>query len=65
MGLINNNKDFSYCEEMTEKTKWVACWGNATSITNRREAIYAKNITLRYPIRMCFNKRKVMPSAML
>ena len=55
MGLINNNKDFSYCEEMTEKTKWVACWGNATSITNRREAIYAKNITLRYPIRMCFN----------
>jgi len=40
---------------MTDKTKWVACWGNATSITNRREAIYAKNITLRYPIRMCFN----------
>lgn len=35
--------------------KWVACWGNATSITNRQEAIYAKNITLRYPIRMCFS----------
>lgn len=40
---------------MTENNKWVACWGNATSITNRREAIYAKDLTLRYPIRMCFN----------
>ena len=40
---------------MTDKTKWVACWGNATSITNRREAIYAKDLTLRYPIRMCFS----------
>ena len=36
-------------------TKWVACWGNATSITDRREAVYAKDITLRYPIRMCFS----------
>ena len=35
--------------------KWVACWGNATSISNRSEAIYAKNLTLRYPIRMCFS----------
>ena len=35
--------------------KWVACWGNATSITNRREAIYAKDLTLRYPIRMPFS----------
>ena len=40
---------------MTENKKWVACWGNATSITNRREAIYAKDLTLRYPIRMCFS----------
>ena len=41
---------------MTEKqyTKWVACWGNATSITDRRESVYAKDITLRYPIRICF-----------
>ena len=38
-----------------EATKWVACWGNATSITNRREATYAKDLTLRYPIRMCFS----------
>ena len=36
-------------------TKWVACWGNATSITNRSEAIYAKDLTLRYPIRMPFS----------
>lgn len=35
-------------------TKWVACWGNATSVTDRRECVYAKDITLRYPVRMCF-----------
>ena len=40
---------------MTDNSKWVACWGTATSITNRREAIYAKDLTLRYPIRMCFS----------
>ena len=39
--------------------KWVACWGNATSITNRKEAVYAKDITLRYPIRMCFDGTKL------
>lgn len=36
-------------------TKWVSCWGNATSITDRREATYAKDLTLRYPIRMPFS----------
>lgn len=36
-------------------TKWVSCWGNATSITDRRECVYAKDLTLRYPIRMCFD----------
>ena len=35
--------------------KWVSCWGNATSITDRREAIYAKNLTLRYPIEIPFS----------
>ena len=35
-------------------TKWVACWGNATSITDRKECIYAKDVTLRYPVQMCF-----------
>lgn len=33
---------------------WVSCWGNATSITDRREAVYSKDITLRYPVRICF-----------
>ena len=42
-------------EKQNEKyTKWVSCWGNATSITDRREAIYAKDLTLRYPILMPF-----------
>ena len=41
--------------ESTEYTKWVACWGNATSITDQKVAMYAKNITLRYPIRMVFD----------
>lgn len=36
-------------------TKWVACWGNATSIADRKESTYAKDLTLRYPIRLCFS----------
>lgn len=44
---------------MTEQnkrfTKWVACWGNATSITDRRESGYARDVTLRYPIRIAFD----------
>lgn len=42
-------------ETHTNDTHWVACWGNATSITDRREMTYAKDVTLRYPIRMCFS----------
>lgn len=30
--------------------KWVAVWGNAMSIADRRPAYYAKNVTLRYPV---------------
>lgn len=44
---------------MSNYTKWVACWGNATSITDRKEAVYAKDITLRYPIRICFSGNKM------
>lgn len=33
----------------TEK-KWVAVWGNAVSIADRKPAYYAKDVTLRYPI---------------
>ena len=44
---------------MSNFKKWVACWGNATSITDRKESIYAKDVTLRYPIRICFNGNKI------
>ena len=40
-------------------SKWVACWGTATSITKRTEVTYAKNLTLRYPIKICFNGSKL------
>ncbi len=40
---------------MTDHNKWVACWGTATSISNRLEATYARDLTLRYPIRMPFS----------
>lgn len=36
-------------------TKWVACWGTATSITKRTEVTYAKDLTLRYPVKICFS----------
>ncbi len=42
-----------------EFTKWVACWGTATSITDRRECVYAKDITLRYPLLMPFDGSRV------
>lgn len=40
---------------MNEYSKWVACWGNGISITDQKEAMYSKDITLRYPIKMCFD----------
>ena len=42
-----------------EYTKWVACWGTATSIADQTLARYAKDITLRYPIPVCFNGNKL------
>lgn len=44
---------------MKEYTKWVATWGTATSITDRKECVYAKDITLRYPIHCCFDGCKI------
>ena len=44
---------------MSDFSKWVACWGNATSITDRTTCSYAKDITLRYPIKMCFDADKL------
>ncbi len=40
-------------------SKWVACWGTATSITKRTETTYTKDLTLRYPIKICFNGSKL------
>lgn len=51
--MINQaNKNNDFC-------KWVAAWGNATSITDRTECTYAKDLTLRYPIKMCFDADKI------
>lgn len=33
-------------------TKWVGVWGNAISVAERRPENYAKNLTLRYPVKM-------------
>lgn len=44
---------------MESGKKWVSCWGNATSITDRKECVYAKDITLRYPVRICFSGEKL------
>jgi len=35
--------------------KWTSCWGNAISIATRRPENYAKNLTLRYPVKMLLN----------
>lgn len=40
---------------MSQYTKWVACWGNATTITPSRPSRYSKDITLRYPFRCVFS----------
>jgi len=42
-----------------DRPHWVACWGNATSITDRKECVYAKDITLRYPVRIVFSGSKL------
>ncbi|MCM1131218.1 MAG: lipase [Roseburia sp.] len=39
--------------------KWVTIWGNAQSTVLPQPAIYAKNLTLRYPIFIPFNGNKV------
>lgn len=44
---------------MKEYTKWVACYGNATSISDRKEATFGKDITFRYPVKMVFDGDKL------
>ncbi len=38
-----------------ESTHWAAIWGNAVSIAENRPERYARNITLRYPVRAPFS----------
>lgn len=39
---------------MSNHKKWVSAWGTATSITDRKETTYAKDLTLRYAVFMPF-----------
>ncbi|MGN1020161.1 MAG: hypothetical protein ACI4O7_07280, partial [Aristaeellaceae bacterium] len=39
---------------MAHESKWVSAWGNAVSVAENRPERYARNITIRYPIRMPF-----------
>lgn len=39
--------------------KWVTVWGNATSVADHRPETYAKDITLRYPVKCAFGGEKV------
>lgn len=42
-----------------EQSKWVSVWGNAVSIAENRPERYAKDITIRYPIRIPFDGRAI------
>lgn len=44
---------------MATFTKWVTCWGNATSYREQTELRFTKDITLRYPIRMALDGNKL------
>ena len=39
--------------------KWVTVWGNATSVNERRPETYARDITLRYPVKCAFGGNAV------
>lgn len=40
-------------------SKWVTVWGNATSIADHRPETYAKDLTLRYPVKCAFGGNSV------
>ena len=42
-----------------ENKHWVSAWGNAVSIAENRPERYAKDITIRYPVRIPFNGEKI------
>ncbi|MDE7265272.1 MAG: lipase, partial [Clostridia bacterium] len=40
-------------------SKWVTVWGNAASVSEHRPETYAKDITLRYPVKCAFAGNKI------
>lgn len=42
-----------------DNKKWVTSWGNAISIAERRPENYAKELTLRYPVKMMLSGEKI------
>ena len=44
---------------MSNESQWVTAWGNATSIAERKPESYAKDLTLRYPVRLFLNGTSV------
>lgn len=53
--IKSNAKKFNHYKGkviyMIKDNNWVTLWGNAISITHRKPENYAKNLTLRYPIK--------------
>ena len=44
---------------MCDEKRWVSAWGNAVSIAENRPERYAKDITIRYPVMVPFNGKKI------
>ena len=42
-----------------ENKHWVSAWGNAVSVAENRPERYAKDITLRYPVKMPFDGEEI------
>ena len=40
-------------------SKWVSAWGTATSVAERREGNYAKDLTLRYAVKCTLDGTKI------
>lgn len=44
---------------MNKCSKWVTVWGNAISVAERRPGSFAKNLTLRYPVKIMLGGERV------
>ena len=49
------NRPIQYNGGIHMMKHWASIWGNAVSIAENRPERYAKNITIRYPIRVPFD----------